>query len=293
MPAPHVSGDPYLPLKRLTRYRFHVVGSLVRESSHFLTHLFLQCSGLAQANPLGRPLGATGCALIEDFPSAEALAALPVEDLVTFLIQQGKNRFPDPAGMAQRVQQAARESYRLRPELARSEHFILANLIRTIRALKASLKEINKAIADELVAFPNTLTTLPGVGPVLAAGILAEVGDIQRFASDDQLAKLAGLCGSGINRAHSKPKSGEWWHRPTSTCATIWSKPPTHCGCTMRRTGPSMRPNTRRSRNTNINAPWCSPPASWCGWSTRCSRGARSTAQRLSSQPAGSTVSVI
>jgi len=193
LPAPHVSGDPYLPLKRLTRYRFHLVGTLVRETSHFLTHLFLQCSGLAQANPLGRPLGATGCALIEALPSAEALAALPVEELVAFLVKQGKNRFPDPAGMAQRVQQAARESYRLRPELARSEHFILANLLRNIRALKASLKEINKAIADELAAFPNTLTTLPGVGPVLAAGIIAELGDIHRFARDDQLAKLAGL----------------------------------------------------------------------------------------------------
>lgn len=193
LPAPHVSGDPYLPLKRLTRYRFHLVGTLVRETNHFLTHLFLQCSGLAQAPPLGRPLGATGCALIEDFPSAEALAALPLEELMAFLIQQGKNRFPDPAQMAQRVQQAARESYRLRPALARSEHFILANLIRTIRALKASLKEINKAIGEELAAFPNTLTTLPGVGPVLAAGILAELGDIRRFARDDQVAKLAGL----------------------------------------------------------------------------------------------------
>lgn len=193
LPAPHVSGDPYLPLKRLTRYRFHLVGTLVRETNHLLTHLFLQCSGLAQANPLGRPLGATGCALIEAFPSVEALATLPLEALVAFLVQQGKNRFPDPAQMAQRVQQAARESYRLRPELARSEHFILANLLRNIRALKASLKEINKAIAEELAAFPNTLTTLPGVGPVLAAGILAELGDIRRFASDDQVAKLAGL----------------------------------------------------------------------------------------------------
>jgi len=193
LPAPHVSGDPYLPLKRLTRYRFHLVGTLVRETSHFLTHLFLQCSGLSQQNPLGRPLGATGCALIEEFASAEAIAALPLEELVAFLIQQGKNRFPNPAQMAQRVQQAARESYRLRPELARSEHFILATLIRTIRALKATLKELNQAIAQELAAFPNTLTTLPGVGPVLAAGILAEIGNIQCFASDDQVAKLAGL----------------------------------------------------------------------------------------------------
>jgi len=185
LPAPHITADPYLPMKRLTRYRFHLVGTLIREVNHFLTHLFLQCSGLSQQNPLGRPLGATGSALIENFLSPEEIINQSVEDLVAFLIKQGKNRFPDPTALAHRIQQAARESYRLRPELARSEHLILANLIRNTRALKTSLKDINSAIADEIKAFPNTLTTLPGVGPVYSAGILAEIGDIHRISSDD------------------------------------------------------------------------------------------------------------
>lgn len=193
LPAPHISGDPYLPLRRLTRYRFHLVGTLMREVGHFLTHLFLQCSGLSQQNPLGRPLGATGCALMEEFLSAEEIVHQPLEELVAFLVQHGKNRFPDPQAMAQRIQQAARESYRLRPELARSESFILASLTRTIRALKASLKEINRAIANEITAFPNTLTSLPGVGPVYSAGILSEIGNIHRLPDDDAIAKMAGL----------------------------------------------------------------------------------------------------
>jgi transposase len=193
LPAPHISHDPYLPLKRLTRYRFHLVGTLIRETGHFLTHLFLQSSGLSQQNPLRHPTHTTGQALINEFLSAEQIAQCPLEDLARFLITHGKNRFPDPQLMAKKIQQAARESYRLRPELARSEHFILANLARNIRALKDSLKEINKAIAEEISAFSNTLTTLPGVGPVLSAGILAEIGDIQRFPDDDAIAKMAGL----------------------------------------------------------------------------------------------------
>lgn len=193
LPAPHTSADPYLPLKRLTRYRFHLVGTLIRETGHFLTHLFLQSSGLSQQNPLRHPTHTTGQALITEFLSAEEIAQCPLEDLVHFLIAHGKNRFPNPEAMAQKIQQAARESYRLRPELARSEHFILASLARNIRALKASLKELNKAIAEEIMAFPNTLTTLPGVGPVLSAGMLAEIGEIKRFRSDEAIAKMAGL----------------------------------------------------------------------------------------------------
>lgn len=193
LPAPHISHDPYLPLKRLTRYRFHLVGTLIRETGHFLTHLFLQSSGLSQQNPLRHPTHTTGQALLSEFLSAEQIAQCPVESLVEFLIAHGKNRFPNPQAMAQRIQQAAQESYRLRPELARSEHFILANLVRNIRALKASLKELNKAIAEEISAFPNTLTTLPGVGPVLSAGMLAEIGEVQRFRSDEPIAKMAGL----------------------------------------------------------------------------------------------------
>ena len=40
---------------------------------------------------------------------------------------------------------------------------------------------------------PNTLTSIPGIGTVYSAGIIAEVGDIRRFASQASVAKYAGL----------------------------------------------------------------------------------------------------
>jgi transposase len=193
LPRPHTPYDPYVPLKRLTRYRCHLIDSLVRETNHLSMHLFVQYSGWAQQNPMGKFTSATSQALIEDFPDPEVLASRSLEELTSLLVDYGKNRFPDPEAVAGRLQQAVRESYRLRPELARSEHFILANLIRNIRALKDSLKEINHAVAEEMNQFPNTLTTLPGIGPVLSAGILAELGDIHRFKNDDAVAKMAGL----------------------------------------------------------------------------------------------------
>ena len=50
---------------------------------------------------------------------------------------------------------------------------------------------------------PNTLTSVGGIGPVYSAGIIAEIGDINRFPNQAALAKYAGL-------AWSQHQSGEF-----------------------------------------------------------------------------------
>ena len=40
---------------------------------------------------------------------------------------------------------------------------------------------------------PNVLISVPGIGPVFSAGIMAEIGDINRFENQAKLAKYAGL----------------------------------------------------------------------------------------------------
>jgi transposase len=53
---------------------------------------------------------------------------------------------------------------------------------------------MDRAIAAELKAAPaQTVDTVPGLGPVFTAGIVAEVGDVHRFEGDEQVAKFAGL----------------------------------------------------------------------------------------------------
>lgn len=193
LPEPYEAHQPYLPLRRLTRHRFHLVQTLAREQTYFWSHLFLKFSGLATQNPFQHPFTATCQALLEEFFSPDELVQTSEEHLVEFLIQHGNNRFRDPQALAQAVQQAARESYRLRPALAASVHLILASIVQTLRALRASLKKIDAAIAKEFAAFPNTLQSIPGIGPVYAAGIFAEIGHIGRFPSHAHLAKFAGL----------------------------------------------------------------------------------------------------
>ncbi len=192
LPEPYESHQPYLPLRRLTRYRFHIVKSINREKAYFLTHLYLKFSGFSLEKPFASLFGATSLAVITEF-SPDELVHLPLEDLTQFIIENGKNRFKDPEKVVETLKRAARESYRLRPALASSIDLILGSILQTIRALEEALKEVDRAIEKEFQAFPNTLQSIKGIGPVYSAGIFSEIGEIRRFPGEESLAKFAGL----------------------------------------------------------------------------------------------------
>ena len=59
--------------------------------------------------------------------------------------------------------------------------------------MQAQVKALDKEIERQIENIPNTLISVPGIGAVYSAGILAEIGDINRFDSHAALAKYAGL----------------------------------------------------------------------------------------------------
>jgi len=191
---PYQAQSPYLPLQRLTRFRVHVVETLVREKSFFAANLFLKFSSFKAVKPFGnKTFSKTSLATIHEFHSPEEIAQLPLEDLTGFLIRHGKNRFRTPKKVAELLKRVARESYRLRPEIRPTVDLILAETVNNIRALEKSIQHTSEAIGHACNAFPSTLTSVPGIGPVIASGLLAEIGDIHRFNKEAQLAKFAGL----------------------------------------------------------------------------------------------------
>ena len=192
LPEPYTAHQKHLPLQRLTRYRLHIVDSIRKEIQYFLVHLFLKYNRFSNMKVFSNTTGATSISFINDF-TCEELSSMNLEDITNFIIQKGKNRCKDPDATAQALTRAVRESYRIRPTMAKSVDIILASTCQTIRALKASLKQLNKAIEHEFEAFPNTLTSVKGIGPIFAAGIFAEIGDVSRFANHNKLARFAGL----------------------------------------------------------------------------------------------------
>ena len=179
-------------LQTLTRARFDVVQSLTREKQHFANYLFLKCSGMAQDKDIANS-SATTIALMERFETVDELAYADLEELTAFIAKSGRGRFADPEATAKAVQAAAKGSYRLPKTVNDSVNQAMSVAIATMRALDGQIKVLDKAIEQQFQIIPNTLTSIPGIGKVYSAGIIAEIGDVHRFSSQASVAKYAGL----------------------------------------------------------------------------------------------------
>ena len=181
----------YQALRTLTRARFDVIQNLTREK-RFANYLFLKCSGIAQEKDI-QNTSATTIALMEHFETVDDLANTDLDELTDFIAQAGRGRFVDPDATARAVRAAAKGSYRLPKTVNDTVNQAMSVSIASMRALKEQVKVLDKAIEQQFEIIPNTLTSIPGIGKVYSAGIIAEIGDIHRFDSQASVAKFAGL----------------------------------------------------------------------------------------------------
>lgn len=65
--------------------------------------------------------------------------------------------------------------------------------VQTIRTIESQIDQINQLLEHHITESKTTLVSIPGVGTQTGAIILAEIGDIDRFKSDDALLAYAGL----------------------------------------------------------------------------------------------------
>ena len=194
-------GSQFLALQRLTRHRLHLAKSLSREKAYMLSNIFLKFSEFSLLEPDSQPFsdcfGATASSVLTEFLSVEEIVDMPMDDLAEYICKRGHNRFPDPQRTAGLLQKAARDSYRLDKCLYEPLTVSIASSFNLVSAYAAEMKTINKAIEKTLRGLDpsayQVLLSIPGVGPVMAAGILAEIGSIDAFPSESALAKYAGL----------------------------------------------------------------------------------------------------
>jgi transposase len=103
---------------------------------------------------------------------------------------------------------------RIRPagEVSQVRMHIARDHLADIRALDARIKHIGGQIAALVAASGTGLTGLFGVGPVIAGRMLAEVGDVARFATKDAFASYNGTApidvSSGDQVRHRLSRAG-------------------------------------------------------------------------------------
>jgi transposase len=105
---------------------------------------------------------------------------------------------------------------RLRRQLARREQStqvrIARDLLGRCRELTRSIAELERELQARTERIAPRLLELAGCGPLSAAKLLCEIGPIDRFASDSQLARHAGVApleaSSGKQRRHRLDRGG-------------------------------------------------------------------------------------
>ena len=163
-------------LKSLTRYRFDKVkerAKLKTSVSRLVCILFPELEKLVPTLHT-----ASVYTLLEKFPGAKQVAEAHLTSLKSLLEKASNGRYK--RDMALSIRDAARNSIGSRMPAKSLE---LQHTIRLIRELDAEIHEIEAEIETMMDEIQSPITTIPGIGYRMGAMILAEAGDLSRFAS--------------------------------------------------------------------------------------------------------------
>lgn len=172
-------------LKSLTRYRF----SKVEERAKLKTSL----SRLAQIlfpelEKLVPTLHMTSIyQLLEEFPSASAIASVHLTRLTNLLSKASKGHYDRETAI--KIRDAAKNSIGSNMPAKSLE---LKHTIKLIRALTIDIDEIEAEISKMMDKIASPITTIPGIGRNMGAMIISEIGDFSRFSSPDKILAYAG-----------------------------------------------------------------------------------------------------
>ena len=188
-------GSQRLALTRLTRHRQHYAELLSKEKTYALNNVFLKFSGFNSV--FSNNFGATAVEILLEYKTIDEIIEASLEDLTDFVVKASNNKFSNPTEVSKKLKTAAKNSYRLDKLAYDPINISLASSINLIRFYERAVNELDRQILNQVKGLNNThydiLKSIPGIGPVYAAGILAEIGEIDQFPNDNALAKYAGI----------------------------------------------------------------------------------------------------
>lgn len=177
-----------LQLRELSRFRFRLseqIGDIKRKLLTILDRVFPEYERLFSSVFLQ-----ASRRVLQEAVSAHEFAEFDLQELAALLSEASRGRFGQEK--AEMLQQQARQSVGV-AFLADAARMEMGCLLAQIHLLEEQRSQIDQAIAELMQQIPQHITSIPGIGPVTGAAILAEIGDIHRFESLDKLVAYAGI----------------------------------------------------------------------------------------------------
>lgn len=183
-----LADEDLLSMRHLCRHRMNLVDYIAdqkRKIIGVMDRVFPEYQTL-----FSDMFGKTSTELLSRAVTPEEVLALDTQELCDLLRTTSRGRF----GMvkAEEIQQAARQSFGI--TIAVSAFTLqLRQLLEMIALLEKQLADLEAQIEQYLLSMRTFITTCPGVGNVLGATIVGEIGDVSRFSEHKKLVAFVGI----------------------------------------------------------------------------------------------------
>ncbi|HEY9061992.1 MAG TPA: IS110 family transposase [Pseudobacteroides sp.] len=147
----------------------------------------------------------------QTYPSPQKLQNVGAEELGSFLWKHSRGYYS--FDKAAQILKCVADDGNTTTEYQSTRDFIVSTSVIQLKQNMQSIKEIEEELKDILPSFGYKLETMKGINTVMAAEFIAEINDINRFATADKLAKYAGLSpvvyASGQTDKHFSNRRGD------------------------------------------------------------------------------------
>ena len=177
---------PISELRNLTRSRHRLIAmrsKLKLSLSRLITILFPELPGVVWSVNQK-----SSYALLLEFPTANDIANANIIRLTNVLSSNSHGRYGREK--AEQIRTLARNSIGLN---SRAVGFELQQTIRLIQNLQLEIDLLDKEIKKFMRTVASPVLSIPGIGYVLGAIIISEIGNIENFSSPAKLQAFAGL----------------------------------------------------------------------------------------------------
>ena len=182
---PYDFQERYLRLRTFSRAYARVTHTLAAEKAYLLSVLYLWASDYQrqEVKPFSNLFGATSQYILTEYADIQAIADIPQDELTALLIHRSGNTFPDPADTAHKLHAVTQHSYPIPTQLAAALHQVMQLTLAHIGTLTDNQQAYRQLLERELATLPEATPALAfkGLGPILVAGCLSEIGDTTRF----------------------------------------------------------------------------------------------------------------